>query len=366
MQTVVVTPSGNQDRSYSVMVGPGLIDSLPWAPLIKGKQAFIIADKRLEKMGRRLSTSLAKSGWNVGSATIPVSESAKDYRKIFSLYTKLIENRMDRDSVVFALGGGVIGDLCGFIAGTYLRGIRWVGVPTTLLAQVDSSLGGKTGVNHPLGKNLIGLFHQPSLVVCDTGLLPSLSARDRVSGYGEMIKCSLTFDKTFYDFLVQHKQSILDLESKYLDIAIVETLRHKAEVVRQDEFERAGMRQILNFGHTLGHALETATGYRRFRHGEAVLWGIQLELELSVIRGHLSAESRGPIAEFLSQLPLPALAKELKVSQILSGLKRDKKVKDGKVNFVLLESIGKAVIDNAVSDSDITQAWKIVSKKGNR
>jgi 3-dehydroquinate synthase len=361
METVVVTPGGSDKRAYSVHVGAGLVEKTSeWASSVEASQAFIIADARLAKNAQKLSQALTKAKWKVDRALVKVSESAKDYRKIFPLYTKLIEKNMDRHSVLFALGGGVIGDLTGFIAGSYLRGMRWVGVPSTLLAQVDSSIGGKTGVNHPLGKNLIGLFHQPSLVLCDTDLLQTLSLRDRVSGFAEMVKVSLTFDKAFYEFLVQHHQSILQLEPKYLDVAVVETIRQKADVVCQDEFERTGLRQILNFGHTMGHALESATEYRHFRHGEAVLLGMRLEMALSVIRGHLPHTKYQAVDDFLKTLPIPKIPKGLTPKKLVTGTKHDKKVKDGKVNYVLLEDIGKAVVDNQVSDSDVTQAWKMM------
>jgi len=363
MEKIVVSPSGGQDRSYSVLVGASLLDKgADWVKGLSGNRAFIVGDACMSASASRLAQVLKGANWKVERSLLPVSEKTKDYRKIFPLYAELIKKKMDRQSVIFALGGGVIGDISGFVAGTYLRGIRWVGVPSTLLAQVDSSIGGKTGVNHPLGKNLIGLFHQPSLVLCDTDLLKSLSERDRVSGFGEMVKCGLTFDKNFYEFLAEYQTNIVALESKYLDIAIVGTLRQKADVVRQDEYERTGLRQLLNFGHTMGHALETATEYRRYRHGEAVLWGIRLEMALSVIRGHLPEATYQSVANGLTQLVVPALPKDLSVKKLLSGLKRDKKVKDGKVNFILLQSVGKAIVDNAVEDSQIAEAWKMVLK----
>ena len=203
----------------------------------------------------------------------------------------------------------------------------------------------------------------PSLVVCDIDLLNTLSTRDRVSGLAEMLKCALTYDSNSYDFLIQNAQRILKLESAPLTKSIFETVGQKASVVQRDEYERRGLRQFLNFGHTMGHVLETATEYKRFRHGEAVLWGMRLEMALSTIRGHLPETVRQLVDGDLSKLPVPTLPK-IGPKALLSLLKRDKKVKDGKVNFILLEAIGKAVADNQVSDAEVLQAWKQVASFG--
>lgn len=361
METVVVTPSGDKSRAYSVMIGAGLVERADeYLGTLQIKKAFIIADKRLSKAKQALTQALTRGGCEVASVSIPVSESAKEYRKIFPLYTRMIEARMDRQSVIFALGGGVIGDLSGFIAGTYLRGIRWVGVPSTLLAQVDSSIGGKTGVNHPQGKNLIGCFHQPSAVICDTDLLKTLSKRDRVSGFAEMLKCALTFDAAQFDFLVNRYREILALDSSALPRAVEQTVRWKADVIQRDEFERSGLRQVLNFGHTLGHAIESATKYKRFRHGEAVLWGIRWETALSVVRGKLSAHDQKTIDQFLKTLSVPTLPATCTAKNISELIKTDKKVKDGKVHFVLLKAMGKTIVDSEVTPQAIAEAFTMI------
>jgi 3-dehydroquinate synthase len=360
LETVTVTPGGDRARAYPVRVGWGLLKEAEAISGLMGKRAFIICDKKLEQASKKLSLSLRQSGWSVRDTTLPVSESAKDYRKIFSLYTELIDAKMDRDSVLFALGGGVIGDLSGFIAATYLRGIRWVGVPSTLLAQVDSSIGGKTGVNHVLGKNLIGAFHQPSLVLCDTELLRSLSMRDRVSGMAEMIKLGLTFDPIHYDFLVREHEKILKLEPEALSLAIAQSIRWKANVVEQDEYERTGTRQILNFGHTIGHALESITNYKRFRHGEAILWGMRVESAVSVIRGHILESDLQKVDSFFVKLEVPDLPPALSVKKLVAATMTDKKVKDGKVNYILIKAVGKAVSDNQVSEHDVAAALSLL------
>lgn len=343
----------SRNRSYDIFVGFGLLDEMPkLISSLQTKRAFIVADARLSGLRGRLERALRKCGCEVASVSLKAAESSKDYRRLFPLYARMIEAKMDRHSVLFALGGGVIGDLSGFLAGTYLRGIRWVGVPTTLLAQVDSSVGGKTGVNHPLGKNLIGVFHQPSLVICDTKLLGTLSVRDRISGFGEMLKYGLAFDPTFFEFLSRNWKAILQLEARPLEKAISRSIAWKAEVVSADELERLGLRQTLNFGHTLGHAFESATDYRYFRHGEAVLLGMRLATALSVERGYLAENKFETIEAFLGQLPQPHVPK-LSLKTLLDFTKRDKKAKEGKVSFVLLKGIGRTVPDSEVQSRDL-------------
>jgi len=303
----------------------------------------------------RLSRKLKANGIEVSQVSITANEGAKDYQKLFPLFSRLLQSGMDRNSVLFAVGGGVIGDLAGFVAATYLRGIRWVGIPTTLLAQVDSSIGGKTAVNHPLGKNLIGAFHQPSLVVCDTTILKTLSNRDRLSGFGELIKYGLAFDRRLFETLRNNHRSILQLSPKHLNPAIVAAIKWKTKVVSRDERETRGLRMTLNLGHTLGHAYESITGYRLFRHGEAVILGMRLAAALSVERGHLKEKVQLEIEEFLGALKTPRVPR-VSLKKLLGYTARDKKVEAGKVPFVLLSAIGKTVIDRKVSKDDIASA----------
>ncbi len=348
-------------RGYDIVVGSGILDKA--ASLVqpfKAKRAFIIADTRVSDVAKQLGRSLGKAGWETSGVSLKARESAKDFRKMFEIFTQLIESGVDRHSVLFAVGGGVIGDLAGFIAGTYLRGIRWVGVPTTMLAQVDSSLGGKTGVNHPLGKNLIGVFHQPSLVLCDLDLLSSLSRRDLVSGLGEILKYGLAFDKKFFDFLDKNLNELMLLSPEPLQKAIRESAKWKAYVVGKDECETLGLRKLLNFGHTLGHALESATEYRAFRHGEAILWGMRWASALSVERGHLSEADFERIDGVLKKLPVPAIPDHITVDKLMSYTKRDKKAKDGKVDYVLLGRIGHTVIDNKIDRKHVAAALQRV------
>lgn len=325
------------------------------------KNAILLLDRRLKAVAHVLAKSLRKAGWIVHFIPVHASEELKELNAIYPIYEKLLSLKADRRSVLFAIGGGVIGDVAGFIAGTYLRGIPWVGVPTTLLAQVDSSVGGKTGVNHKSGKNLIGIFNQPSYVLCDTSVLKTLSPRDRLSGWGEMIKYGLIADRSFYLELVRR----WEVESLDVDARLIHRcLDWKAKFVVRDPFDLTGVREVLNFGHTIGHALEAELGYGYLRHGEAVIWGMRAALYLSVLRGHLSKQVQQGVDHFLSQLPVPVIH-SVKISQLMKRFKTDKKMrpgvngKPGKVRFVLLKAVGKTVLDSQVEDSEVfeTARW---------
>ncbi len=343
--------------SYDVWVGKGLCQRLPQAlAQLQPTAVAVIGDRVLDERAQTLCQSLARRGVPATALTLPVTESAKDYRRLFSIFGELIAAKLDRQSIIVALGGGVIGDLAGFVAATYLRGIRWVGVPTTLLAQVDSSVGGKTGVNHPLGKNLIGAFHQPCLVVADVALLHSLSLRDRISGYGEMVKYGLAYDPRLLRQLVRRRRQVLALRSPLIEACIAASVRHKARVVAADPYETLGMRRVLNLGHTVAHALETLAGYGKLRHGEAVLYGLRAALSLSVVRGHLSAGVQATWEAALADIPLPPLPR-LSLTRLWHTMLHDKKAQAGKVNFVLLQAIGKPVVDPNVGPEDVAAAF---------
>jgi len=339
---------------YEIWIGSGILKRLPqmFPTEVQGR-AFLIADQKLKTQTDQVKVALENAGWVVHVLRLHVSEGLKDFRRIYPLYGYLLRNGADRHSVIFALGGGVIGDAVGFIAGTYLRGIRWVGIPTTLLAQVDSAVGGKTGINHKSGKNLIGVFHQPAGVICDLSLLKTLSMRDRVSGMGEIIKYGLTFDTGFFGILKSNWKKILKLESSILSDAVYQSLRLKAQMVIEDERDYKGIREILNFGHTLGHALESVTGYGYFRHGEAVILGMRGAAYLSVLRGHLTGGAHAEIDEFLRSLPVPKIPKKVKSKELLSKLKFDKKVRNNRVRFVLLRAVGQATLDIGVLDKEV-------------
>lgn len=364
MERVKVGFSPARSRGYDILVGRGLLAKTP--SLVKGlksKRAFILADIRLAEVAKDLGRALGQAGWATQGFSLTARESAKDFKKMFEIYSRLIESGMDRHSVLFAVGGGVIGDLAGFVAGTYLRGIRWVGIPTTLLAQVDSSIGGKTGVNHPLGKNLIGVFHQPSLVVCDLSLLESLPGRDVVSGLGEVVKYGLAFDRSFFEFLETHLDDLMQLDPKPVQKAVVESAGWKAQIVGKDPYETLGLRKILNFGHTLGHALESASGYSKFRHGEAIIWGMRWAAALSVERRHLAERTWRRVEDLLQRLPVPPVPAGITVDALLGFTQHDKKIREGRVDFVLLDKIGHALLDNRVERAHIAAALQRVGGK---
>ena len=347
-------------RDYNVLVGRGMLEVLPKViQTLEPSRVMVIADTRLASVASRAVEELRLAGWNVASVLMRAGDRAKDLRHLSPLYGALIEHRMDRKSVVVALGGGVVGDVAGFVAGTYLRGIRWVGVPSTLVAQVDASIGGKTAVNHSRGKNLIGVFHQPAAVVCDTALLATLGARDRVSGFAEMVKIGLAFDAAYFRRLVVGARSVLALEPKALHDALTTALRWKARSVEKDERDTKGLRAKLNFGHTIGHALEVVTRYR-FRHGEALVVGMRVAAAVSVVRGLLSQGEYGEIDSFLRTLKIPAVPLGLTLRELMPVLERDKKAECGKVRFVLLRGVGVGAGDDGVTQEQLEQAFRMV------
>ena len=270
--------------------------------------------------------------------------------------------KADRDSVLFALGGGSIGDAAGFIASTYLRGIDWVSVPTTLLAQVDSSVGGKTAINHPQGKNLVGSFHQPISVICDLDFLQTLSPREIVSGLGEIVKYGLIYDPDFLDEIEATWDQALRLDPRVLAKLVGRSLDWKAKAIEKDEFDRMGIREALNYGHTFGHALEKATGYGEYQHGEAVLWGMRFATILSMVRRSLKTSDYKRISEFLARIDLPALPKKVSFDTYLQHMSKDKKLRDGRVHFVLLKKVGKCFSDGQVAEKDLKSTFKLLGE----
>ncbi len=327
-----------------------------------GTCVFIV-DNRLKKQALKLQKNLTTAGWKCQSIYVRAGESLKSIENFYPLYGKLLKANLRRDGVLFAVGGGSVGDAAGFLASTYLRGIAWVGVPTTLLAQVDSSIGGKTAINHSAGKNLIGTFHQPKFVFCDLDFLNSLSKREMISGFGEIVKYAIAFDKSFFRYLVKNYSLFLKRNSKVLAKCISRCLQLKADVVCQDEFDRKGAREVLNLGHTFGHALESVTHYKTFQHGEAVIWGLRFALALSEVRGHLTPIRSLEIQEFLVSLDVPELPniKRVKFSSYFKIMKTDKKVRSGRIHFVLIQDLGKTISDNQVTEKHLLAAWKKIS-----
>ena len=356
-------------HSYPVYIGSGavekaagLLNSVPKATA--SAQAIVIADEKLRAARKVLLQTLRRAGWSVSEIAVAAGERFKDIESVFPIFGELLKMKADRDSVIFALGGGSIGDAAGFIASTYLRGVAWVGVPTTLLAQVDSSVGGKTGINHSTGKNLIGSFHQPGAVICDLDFLQTLSQREVISGLGEALKYGLIYDPQFLKFLIENWSGAVKLNPKILSRIVTTSLRWKGQVVEQDEFDRKGIREALNFGHTFGHAIEKATGYGEFQHGEAVLWGMRFATNLSFVRGHLKAKDFAAASEALSGIQLTALPKKQKFGDYLKYMASDKKLRNGSVHFVLLKKIGKVISDGKVTPADLKKSYKMLGKYG--
>jgi len=341
-------------RGYDVRIGAGSIaqldEAVPLAGLADATAFVVVADRATGNTIDAVALALARCNAVVHTIVLDVTENSKSPAVLDDLYGELIARGVDRRGVIVAVGGGVIGDLAGYLAATYLRGIRWVGVPTTLLAAVDSAIGGKTGINHARGKNLIGAVHQPSLVVVDSTTFATLPARETVSGYGEMLKYGLALDRRLWDDLVGLAPEDIG------DAQIERCVARKAAIVSADELDRSGQREILNFGHTIGHALEAATGYGYFRHGEAVVLGMRAALTLSVARGHCAADVAARADTYLASVPVPPLP-ALDRLDVLAAVERDKKKSaPGRIRFVLLRDIGETVSDDAVDPAAIGTA----------
>ena len=305
--------------------------------------------------GNEFSDDLKAAGFNVNTILLPDGEKAKSLSVLDDVYSQLIEMGCDRSSTFLALGGGVVGDAAGFIAATFMRGVDYIQIPTTLLAMVDSSIGGKTGVNLPAGKNLVGAIWQPKAVVIDPKLLESLPEREISSAMGEVIKYGAILDRDLFDLLSSNLKDLLKLANPELLTEVIGICaKLKADVVAEDERE-GDKRRILNFGHTIGHALETHFGFDALRHGEAIAYGMLAAGRISIEELRFKKEDFELLQEIIGKLPLPALP-EFEPEEILQIMQRDKKVKDGKIYFVLLEEIGKAVIVNDVEKKTIINA----------
>ncbi len=287
---------------------------------------------------------------------IPDGEGYKDFLWAFYLYGELLKSKFDRDSLLIAFGGGVVGDITAFVASTYMRGIRSIQVPTTLLSQVDSYVGGKTGINHPLGKNMIGTFYQPSMVLIDVDTLKTLPRREFNAGIAEIIKYGVIYDEELFKFLKRNRDAVLTLDPLPLTHIIKRSCEIKADVVSQDEYE-AGLRAILNFGHTIGHAIETVTGYTRFLHGEAIAIGMCAASQIAVRIGIFNEEDSMRIKALIELYGLPSsMPQDINISDIMNAMEIDKKVKAGKVRFILPESIGKVRIEENIDMEIVKEA----------
>jgi 3-dehydroquinate synthase len=333
------------NRSYAIKIGAGLLDQLgcECARLKLGDRCAIITDTNVgRKFAKPVYESLVKAGFEPVLITVPAGETAKSLKSVQSCYDQLALHKLERKSFIIALGGGVVGDLAGFVAATYLRGIDFVQVPTTLLAQVDSSVGGKTGVNLRAGKNLVGAFYQPRLVLCDLGTLKTLPEREFRAGLAEVIKYGIICDVNLFAQLERDLPKILKRDSKALSEIIARCCEIKAEVVGQDETE-SGLRAVLNFGHTIGHAIENISGYGKFLHGEAISIGQVAAAKTSEKILDLPKRDVMRIVDLFKRAGLPVTIKlnSTQRKKLFAAMKLDKKVSRGEIKFVLAEKIGR-------------------------
>jgi 3-dehydroquinate synthase len=344
-------------RSYAIKIAAGALTQLgaECARLQLGLRCAVITDSNVAaKFAKPALKSLSTAGFDPVLIVVPAGEKSKRLAVVEKCQDALAQNRLERKSFLVALGGGVVGDLAGFVAATYLRGVDFVQVPTTLLAQVDSSVGGKTGVNLKAGKNLVGAFYQPKLVLCDLDTLKTLPKREYVSGLAEVIKYGIVFDAKLFARLERDLPKILAWDSKTLSQIIARCCEIKAEVVAQDETEN-GLRAILNFGHTIGHAIENSFGYGKFLHGEAISIGQVAAAKLSQEMLRLPAKEVGRIVNLFQRAGLPSQIKinSSQRKKLLAAMKLDKKVSGGEVRFVLAKKIGEVAWNQRVPEDSI-------------
>ena len=357
MQTISVPL---QNRSYPIWIEKGLLTNLPelLKPMNQGQKWVIFSQNKIISLyGNSLCKGLKSAGFQVELVVLPDGEKAKSLNELEGIFSQLIGMGCDRSSTFLALGGGVVGDATGFIAASFMRGVDYIQIPTTLLAMVDSSIGGKTGMNLPDGKNLVGAIWQPKAVVIDIELLKSLQEREITSAMGEVLKYGAILDRNLFEVVAENLNDILNLSKPELLTEVIgRCAKLKADVVVEDERE-GGKRRILNFGHTIGHALETHFGFETLRHGEAVAYGMLAAGKLSNEDGRLEIEDFELLQTTIKKLPLPKLP-EFDAENILKIIQRDKKVKDRKINFVLLEAIGKTVIVDSIEKESIIKAME--------
>lgn len=341
------------ERGYPIHIGPGLLSQPAlWRPLLSGRQVLVVSDDHVARHYLQ-RVRIGLDGLDHASLVLPPGEEEKTLTRFTEAIDALARLRANRDACVIALGGGVIGDLAGFAAACWMRGIAFVQMPTTLLAMVDSSVGGKTAVDLPQGKNLLGAFHQPRAVIADTDTLATLPDRELRAGLAEVVKYGAIFDAGFLDWLDDHAEALLARDADMLAEAILRSCRYKADVVARDETEQ-GERALLNFGHTFGHALETAGGYERFRHGEAVALGMVIAARLSARLGRAPGADAERLAALLTRFGLPvSIPKGFEPAHLLQLMRLDKKTLSGRLRLILWRHAGAAEIVAGVPDDEI-------------
>lgn len=340
------------ERAYPILIGEGLLnDADKLGKLVPGRRVAIVTNTVVAPLYlERLTKALEAAGKQVLSIVLPDGEEEKNWASLMRIFDVLLQEKCDRKTTLIALGGGVIGDLTGYAAASYMRGIPFVQVPTTVLAQVDSSVGGKTGINHPLGKNMIGAFYQPQAVIADTGTLNTLPDRELSAGLAEVIKHGAIIDAAFFDWIERNIGKLVARDPEALAYAVKRSCEIKAEVVRQDEKE-GGIRAILNFGHTFGHAIEAGMGYGQWLHGEAVGCGMVMAADLSHRLGYIDETMKNRIRVLVEAAGLPVVAPDLGMERWLELMQVDKKNEGGQIRFILLKPLGTAVITTVPDDA---------------
>jgi len=344
-------------RSYPIHIGEGLLtEPTIWDEVVRNRQVIVVTNDRVGPLyGPQVEAALRRSAREVLMVELPDGEAYKDQASLMKIFDAMLESHLERSAIVVALGGGVVGDVAGFAAACYQRGVALIQVPTTLLSQVDSSVGGKTAVNHPLGKNMIGAFHQPMAVVIDMGVLGTLPDRELSAGLAEVIKYGCILDATFFAWLEASMPRLLRREPDALAHAIEHSCVLKARIVARDERESSGLRALLNFGHTFGHAIEAGLGFGTWLHGEAVGCGMVMAASLSHELGQLSLDDVRRIEQLVKQAGLPVRGPDWDAQTYLGWMAHDKKADSGQIRYIVLRGLGQAE-QRGVDDAAVRHA----------
>ncbi|MFN0017447.1 MAG: 3-dehydroquinate synthase [Pirellulaceae bacterium] len=349
------------ERSYDIRIGRGILDQAGEfvSERLKGKHAVVITDEHVRQPhAEKVAASLTASGVRTETLVVPAGEETKSAEQAAKLWNRLLELGADRKTFVVAVGGGVVGDLAGFVAATYARGIPFIQVPTTLMAQVDSSVGGKVGINLPLAKNLVGAFWQPAGVLIDLAALDTLPEREYRSGLAEVVKYGVILDESFFCYLETHIAEINSRDNSVLAYLIRRSCELKAQVVAEDEHEETGLRAVLNYGHTFCHPIETIAGYGKFLHGEAVAIGMMCASRLAEFVGRIDGELTKRQERLLSALGLPTTISGLEIEALMTAMQRDKKAEGGRLRFVLPSRLGHVELVGEIDPKLVRRAWE--------
>jgi len=351
--------AGNQSERYKIVIGKKTLSKKFILPLIKGHgKVMIVSDDGIPKKITNQISAICKEKTKVFKTILKKGEASKSIENFKKILNTLIENKFDRSDLIIALGGGVVGDISGYVASSYLRGISFIQIPTTLLAQVDSSVGGKTAINISAGKNLVGAFYNPKGVIIDTDTLNSLPEREFKSGLAEVLKYGLIQNKYLLSLLYEHPSEVLHRKERIIQEIIFESIKTKSKIVMADEKEN-GLRAILNFGHTFGHAIEANGKYKKILHGEAVAKGMLIASRISFLENLIPLKDLQKIELLLKDFKFDLSLGEYKYSDLKPYIYRDKKVKAGKLNLILLEKISKAKITNTFNPKNLSKAFAI-------